>query len=372
MAFGQSVIWPKLAGPPGERWLWGRRSDFAWIAGGGFFAFVVVAFPLSFWAPSAPLLTTAFLHLAIVCNYPHYGATYETIVRERVAKPRAFRTLLVSTPIMIALAALVASFPDLLWAPVLRLYLCWSMHHYAAQNFGISAMWAGRSGKPLDGREKSLLQFAFLGLGVFLIVVSNTAGGDPESAAKVVGLADNGGEIPIANLPDSVYPLALVLAAACCGAFALAERSRRARIGAGFDRATWLLFLTSLAWFVVPAIRLPGSGEPWMWPGLRLALLGAPPFFHCAQYLAVVGHRDRQTSDVRPIVLFSMLVFGSFALFHGPPAVLPRIFPIDSLRAILLVVAVINLHHFWLDGVMWRRPKKAVALSPATASAPAV
>ena len=369
MAFGRAVVWSRLSGQPPERWLWSRGVDVTWLAGGGFFVFVAAALPFSFWAPSGALLTTAFLHLAIVCNYPHYSATYETIVRERLAKPRAFRTLLYSTPLIFLLVGVVASAPDLLWGPVVRLYLCWSMHHYAAQNFGIAAMWAGRSGKPLLGREKTLLQWAFLGLGAFFIILSNTEGGDPESAARVVGLAENGGTIPTAHLPAYLYPLALVLAAACVGFFAFAERTRRARTGAGFDLATWLLFATSVSWFVVPNLRVPSTGEPWMWPGLRLALLGAPPFFHCAQYLAVVGHRDRQTADVRPIVLFSMLVFAGFALFHGPPRILPSLFPIDRLRGVLLVVAAVNLHHFWLDGVMWKRPRPAAAAAPAPAPA---
>ena len=121
-----------------------------------------------------------------------------------------------------------------------------------------------------------------------------------------------------------------------------------------------MLFITSFAWFVLPNIHGP-NGLPWMWPGLRLALLGAPPFFHCAQYLAVIAHRHRQSGDVRPIFLFAGLVFGGFALFHAPPHLVPRLFPIDGLRGTLLVVALINLHHFWLDGVMWRRPKQAPA-----------
>lgn len=370
MAYGTAVVWPKLAGPPQDRWLWSRRVDLFWITGGGFFLFVLAALPLSFLPQSGVLLTALFLHLGIVCNYPHYAATYQVIVRERAARPRPFRTLLWSTPVMLAMMGVVAWQPDLLWGLVVRLYLCWSAHHYAAQNFGISAMYAARGGKPLEGREKSLLQLAFLGLGVFFIITSNTVGGDPESAARVVGLAKDGGTIPIANLPAIAYPIALALAVVCAGAFLAADRLRRARTGAALDAGTWVLFVTTIAWFVVPNIRVPGTGEPWMWPGLRLALLGAPPFFHCAQYLAVCGHRDRQSGDVRPIVVFAALVFGGYALFTAPPHAVQAVFAIDRLRALLLVVAAINLHHFWLDGVMWKRPKRAVA--PAPQPAPAV
>ena len=367
MARGQTVVWPAVGGP-GTGWLWNRRADLFWIAGGGFFLTAAVLTPLSLLPGAGVWITSLFLHLAIVCNYPHYAATYQLIVRERHGKPGPFFWLLVSTPLMIGLLLVAGFHHELVWAPVMRLYLTWSAHHYAAQNYGLAALYSMRFGQGLTDGEKRPLQAAFLGLGAVMMICANTLGGDATLAARIVGVDRNAEYIPIAAFPPWAYHAAMLLAIASFGAFLWARQKVVARTGKGFRPAVWLLFATTAAWFVLPNVRMPGGGT-WMWPSLTLALFGAPPFFHCAQYLGITGHRSRWTGDVKPIWLFAMLVGVGYLLFHGPVPLLKAVLPLDSAHAILLLLAVINLHHFWMDGLMWRRPKKAPAPAPAPAPA---
>ena len=367
MAYGVTVEIPATT-PVQRDWLWSRGFDLFWIAGGGFFVVALLVLPISPVEAVGPALTSAFLHLAIVCNYPHYAATYQVIVRERHAKPRAFRWLLISTPLMLGLLVTAAFFPDILFAPLLRLYLTWSVYHYSAQNYGISVLYAARFGRPFTDREKLFLQAAFIGTGAFMILAANTVGGDPNTSARVVGLSENGGVIPTVGFPSWVYLPGLGMVAASFGAFAIANTIYKRRTAHHLDVAIWLLLLTTFAWFVVPNLRTP-SGAPWMPEALTVCLLGAPPFFHCAQYLAVTFWRSRSTGVVRPIWLGAGLIAAGFVLFQATRPLVPVVLPIDSLRGMLLLLAVINLHHFWMDGLMWRRPKKAPVPVPAPAPA---
>ena len=365
MAYGVTVEIPATT-PAETQYLWGRRFDLFWIAGGGFFVVALVVLPIANVDGLGAALTATFLHLAILCNYPHYAATYQIIVRERVAKPRPFRWLILSTPLMLGLLVLAAFFPDLLVAPLVRLYLTWSVYHYSAQNYGISVLYGVRFGRPLVDREKLFLQAAFVGTGAFMILMANAVGGDPATAARVVGLAENGGTIPTVGFPSWIYWPGLGMVAASFGAFAWADALYKNRTGHHLDIAVWMLLLTTFAWFVVPNLRTP-SGTPWMPEALTVCLLGAPPFFHCAQYLAVTFWRSRTTGNVRPVWLGAALVAIGFVLFQATRPLVPAILPIDSLRGMLLLLAVINLHHFWMDGLMWRRPAKKAAPAPSAA-----
>lgn len=367
---GKPIVWTRLAGPADSPFLWGRATDLIWVACGGFFAFLLIAAPLSLVPSAGAALTTLFLHLGIVCNYPHYSATYQVIVRERRAKPASFALLLASLPVMAALYLLGAKSPDFVWPLLLRGYLTWSAHHYAAQHFGIASLHSARSGRALGKREKSLLQFAFLGLGAFMMITANTAGGDATTAAKIVGLANDADQIPTAGFPVAFYDLALLVAVAAIGSALVANTLLRRRTGKGFGIQVWLLLATAFAWFVVPELRRP-DGSSWLSPNLAVCLLGAPPFFHCAQYLAVIGWRNRLGGDVRPVWIYAGLVAGGLALFHLPVRALAATTGVDELHTILLLVAIVNLHHFFIDGLIWRR-KRAPASAPAPGPVPSV
>ena len=376
MAFGKPVVWEKLAQVPGNPWLWGRRADFLWVAGGGYFLMAVVAAPLTLFEPSKALITALFLHLALLSNYPHYAATYQVLLRERATRAKDIRQLVLSVPVMLALLGAIARWPDLLLGPVVRLYLTWSAHHYAAQHFGIASMYCAKEGRPLKGRDKTVTQAAFLGVGAFMMLMANTVGGDPSATARVVGLADDGGMVPIADFPSWVYWPGLVMVAGCVVAMFVVNRRVGGGAGGaaspkgeqartGFPRTVWLLFATNYAWFVLPNLR---AGGGWMWSGLAVFLVGAPAFFHGVQYLAVTGHRSRTTGAIRPVWLYAGLVLVGYTLFNLTVDPVRMLTGVDPLRAILAIVAVVNLHHFWMDGLIWRR-SRVTAPKPAAASA---
>ncbi|MEE2749946.1 MAG: hypothetical protein VX519_00835 [Myxococcota bacterium] len=341
------LLWPqtRTTGP----WIWGRGVDLFWIAGGGFFAFLFIAVSLSQVSGAAALVTTTFLHLSILCNYPHYTATYQLLLLEGKG-----RQLLVTSLAMVGLLVITAFYQEALWGLVMRLYLSLSVHHYASQNFGIAVLYGHRRGPPLTPDEKRSMQRSFLGLALFMILSVNTSlgyiSGNAGGAIELI----QGVQIPLAGFPAWVYQATLIILAISFGAFVQTAYRYRTRTGSHLPLAVFCLFATNLAWFVIPSLGLP-SGASLVPPEISILMLGAIPFFHCAQYLFVTFDRNRQTHPTRPIWLYVGLVVTGFILFHAPLPVLPTLLSLDSLKSSFLLIAIINLHHFWIDGLIWRK-----------------
>jgi hypothetical protein len=363
---GVPLVWSALSGKPSSPWLWSRPIDLLVIAGAGSMVFIVLAIPASYlWAGFGAAMITVFFHLSVVCNGPHYAATYQIVIRERHRRRRNWMWLAVTAPAVLAALMAIGFWPTVLLAPFTRLYLTLSPHHYAAQHFGMAALYSARRGRPLDPGEKRLLRFSFLGIGGFMMLMANTL--VAESNEGLVGVPASR-YVAQGGLPPFTYYIGLGLVAVSLGLVWLADRRLRRRTRRGMDGIVWLLFFVNFLWFVVPNLRLSGDAQPWVPPVLGAALIAAIPFFHCAQYLAVVGHRARGTGPVRPIVMLAALVVGGFAIFFGMARLTSQMTPIDIARATLLVDAVFNLHHFLLDAVIWRQ-LKAPSVSPVPAPA---
>ena len=336
-----------MAGP----WVWSERIDTLWIAGGASLLFGALAVPASYlWAGFGPVVVPTFLHLGVIVNYPHYSATYEIAVRERNRRPRGFRWLVATSPLMFALAAAAVRWPALLVMPLVRVYLTWSAFHYAAQHFGIASMYSAKGGRPLLPREKRPLQASFVGVAVYVMIALNMIN------AQTLASATPGYQVTGAVLPHTIYPLAVAVLAASAAAFVLGNARLLARTGRGFDRRVLLLALTNCAWFVVPNIWLPDAKEPWLGELFAIWVPVAVPFFHCAQYLGVAADRARSEQPLRPVLWMSSLVALGLLLFESTVWGLPRITSIAASQAALIVTSILNIHHFVIDGVIWKRP----------------
>lgn len=363
-----TIEWPAVD-PKAGPWLWGSRQDLVWVVGLGSLVFGAVAVPLTIAVPAlSAMLVTAFVHLGVICNHPHYAVTYQLIWRERGRARSSYLWLLWSTPMAIALVIYAAFFNHPLIGLVNRVYLTWSAYHYAAQHFGIASMYQAREKRPLAPIEKRAVQIGFVGVALYIMLLLNMRGGLGGDAVfgATRGAAFNW------MLPASAYSLAVAVAAIGVGAYAAGEVLHKKRTGAGFGREARLLFAANFAWFVLPYVHLPGSKGPWIGESVATWLPYAQPFFHCAQYLAVCGWRARTTGAIKPVYYFMTLVAIGLLLFEAGTYGIGAIAGLDEAQAILLVPAVINIHHFFLDGLMWkarRRPAAAAQPVPAPAAA---
>ena len=162
------------------------------------------------------------------------------------------------------------------------------------------------------------------------------------------------------QLPAQLYPLAVAFGLASLVLWGVAEKLARASSGAGLVFPARALVLTNFAWFVLPYLRVPGHDTPWIGATVGVWLPFAIPFFHCTQYLGVTGFRARTTGAVKPAYWFAILVALGLALFEGLRLLPPLTGRVGEAEALLLVPAVLNLHHFFIDGLIWKRARRPV------------
>jgi hypothetical protein len=360
-----TVVWPAVD-PKAGRWLWGAKSDLVWLAGIGSIIFALVAVPLTLAVPiSATWLVAMFLRLGAVCNYPHYAITYQLIYRERVRVRSSWNWFLWSTPVFLAFTVYAAFLNPGIIGFVNRVYLTWSAYHYAAQHFGIASMYQARDKRPLAPDEKLAVQVGFIAVAGYILLLLNMQ--DGLGASTAFGAKISAG-FAVLMLPANAYPLAAVSAVVGFVAYGLGEHWHKERTGQGFSQATRLLFATNVVWFVLPYVHLPGARGPWIGQSISTWLPYAQPFFHCAQYLAICGWRARTTGPIKPIYYFMILMLLGLFLFEGGARGVRTVAKLEEGQAILLVQAVLNIHHFFLDGLMWKSKRKPTPVGASSAT----
>ena len=358
-------MWSSTVGAPQGRWLWSRNVDVLLIGGALFFPFAAIAIPFAFLVPGfGAALVSFFLAASLVVNNPHYAATYHLVVTEREKQPRVYKWLVGSVLVMIPVTIACVHWIDYTLLPVRRIYLTWTAWHYSAQHFGIAAMYAARNKRPMHDREKLPLQVAFVGVGIFMMMSLNLF--NPPTTGPF-SLSATESAYALSHFAWA-YPLGLFVVGVSLVAAIVAHVRVKERTGKGLDAMAWLLFAVNFFWFVIPSL-IVGKNNFWGHPEIALWFPCSLPFFHCIQYLGVTSHRARSMGDVKPLFLFGLLVVVGWLLFQGFSMGVTATSHVDAIRSFGLVVTLVNIHHFWIDGMMWKRPKKAPA--PAVVAVPA-
>jgi tetratricopeptide (TPR) repeat protein len=295
--------------------------------------------------------TVAFYFLALLCNYPHFMATvyraYHT--RTEFAKYRIFT---VHIALLLALAGIVAHvwYPLLPW--IFTLYICWSPWHYTGQNFGLLMMFTRRSGLAPSSAERNAIHLSFLASFLLLMLSFHTgASGD----ALILSLG-----LPAKFTLPARAVLAVFFVVAC--GWALTSMARRSSLRAIIAPLT--LAVTQFLWFLLPAaIELLSGHEV---PQTRYSS-GVLAVLHSAQYLWITSYYQRREAHERGDATWKFsrylltLVAGGIALFIPGPWIASRIFHADFAASFLTFTALVNIHHFILDGALWKLRDSRVA-----------
>ncbi|MEO8078678.1 MAG: hypothetical protein ABI818_20305, partial [Acidobacteriota bacterium] len=94
---------------------------------------------------------------------------------------------------------------------------------------------------------------------------------------------------------------------------------------------------------------------------------GVLAVMHSAQYLWITSYYARREAEAapggrwRPWAYAATLVAGGIALFIPGPWIASYLFRADFTRSVLIFTAVVNLHHFILDGAIWKLRDRRVA-----------
>ncbi len=295
-------------------------------------------------ASSTRAWSIAFYVLALFFNYPHYMATiyraYHT--REDFNKYRVFT---VHITLLVALTVIVSH----LWLRALpwifTIYLTASPWHYSGQNYGLFMMFARRAGAQPKPLERRALYTAFLLSYAILVLNFHT------------GLSDDPLFISL-NIPQAIsFWIQVVLGSAfvLCSGYGLFRLASQTSLRKMIPSVT--LFSTQCVWFLIP--NLLSSIQGFQVPRSRYSA-GVLAVLHSAQYLWITSYyAKREAASTpnrpwRPMVYATILMAGGIALFIPGPWLSSMVFHFDFTRSFLLFTALVNIHHFILDGAIWK------------------
>jgi tetratricopeptide (TPR) repeat protein len=249
---------------------------------------------------------------------------------------------------------------------LLSLYLTWSPWHYTGQNYGISLLFLRRRGVEVTPQVKRLIYASFV-LSYCLTFLA--VHGDPHSAdyAPVPSYGGTIYRVMRLGLPSPTWEYAF----ACVGIAYLATLALAAR--GLLRRAGWrdlvpsaLVASTQLLWFSLPPL------------GRELGLLrGLDPFQpdqaafvfiwiaagHAFQYLWVTSYYAGKRRAGTLTRYYAKCIFAGSAIWSLPALawVAWQGMAMPSLRGVatgedagVLLAAMVNLHHFMLDGAIWK------------------
>jgi tetratricopeptide (TPR) repeat protein len=336
--FRQNRTAPAVAAP----WVYGPALDL--IVGCGAWSAPLLALAYFSMASSTRAWAIAFYALALLFNYPHYMATiYRAYHRsEDFHKYRIFTVHLTA---LLVLTLLLSHYWVRMLPWIFTIYLTWSPWHYSGQNYGLFMMFARRAGADPQKAERRALYGAFIVSYLILFLGFHTG---PSTDSLFISL----------NIPALVsrweqvvlFVLFIVLTV-----FGFARLSR----ATGWRKLTpaVTLFSSQFLWFLLPAaISLIKGIEI---PQSRYSS-GVLAVMHSAQYLWITSYYARReataekASNWRPLAYFAVLVVGGIALFVPGPWLASRIFHRDFTSSFLIFTALVNIHHFILDGAIWK------------------
>lgn len=336
----------------------GPWTDFMFI-GGLSLLVLPLLFPLSSEPYYAKVLEMAFL-AQIIVNFPHFSATIYRLYRKKENIAAFPLTSYVIPPVIAAFTVIALQFPAYFAAIFILIYLLWSPYHFSGQSSGITMIYARRNGYFIGRRERLFMSGFIFSSFLLNFIWLMLQGGYTRAAIRSGGSGGLEETVGMAfttlNIPEWVqYPVALAVVVCAVGFFYLITRQA---VEKGRRYPELMVFLPALShffWFTFSA-RF----------GI-LAFIAFVPLFHSLQYLFVawaVQMRERRSEraahklDIIPhketAVWYVLNILGGCILFLILPHFLAGIFQINFWTSFFIVAVGIQLHHFFVDGVIWK------------------
>ena len=348
---------------PSKRWLYGPLPDL--LVGCGLWyalAFVVLAVAGAQIRDVGMFTLMPFLLLAFAA--PHYGATLLRVYEQREER-QTYAVFTIYSTAILAAVFVVGVHSAAVGSIILTVYLTWSPWHYTGQNYGIAAMFLRRRGVDLGGNAKHFVYTSFM-LSYVLVFLAMHSGARADDYIPLVydpvGYHFLPMGLPYASVTLPAVGLAYVVATVGAGVLLLRRASVRDVAPAG------ALTLTQALWFSIPLIlrhwQVDTGIEPWedrfgtyyfMWIGIG----------HSVQYLWITSYYARIRSNwTGQVPYYLKVLLAGAAIWTLPtlifaPHLLGRL-PFDAGLGIL-AAAIVNLHHFVLDGAIWKLRDGSVA-----------
>jgi tetratricopeptide (TPR) repeat protein len=295
--------------------------------------------------------SVAFYFLALLANYPHFMATVYRAYHKRDEFEK-YRLYTIHVALLLALTGVAAHLWYALLPWIFTLYICWSPWHYTGQNFGLLMMFARRAGVAPTERERAALRVSFVASYILLMLSFHT-GASEDPMILSLGLPAK------LTLPARASLAVFFLAVSGWAVTSLARRSSLRKV-----LPVAMLTLTQFLWFLLPAIIELASGREI--PQTRYSS-GILAVLHSTQYLWITSYYQKKEARAAGNSNWSFggylvtLIAGGIALFIPGPWMVSRVFHTDFAASFLTFTALVNIHHFILDGKIWKLRDKRVA-----------
>ena len=339
----------------GSSWLEGPFPDLLIGAGGAY----LLSVPILGLALSGAVATdwtfTPIWIIAILINGPHYGATLLRVYEQREERHR-YALFAIWGTLLCAALFVVGLYEPYVGALIVTVYFSWAPWHFAGQNYGISLMFLRRSGVEISPLAKRLLYASFVLSFVLAFLALHIEGATGVNAPPRSALYSDAALLRL-GIPDAIAGgliLACLAAYLICVFGAVAALARRARFRELFPVLT--LVLCQALWFSIPALL--DATRAWSVRSLAFAAIWISAA-HSMQYLWVTFHYAKRSAAhtrlsgyllkttlagnaaiVVPGILFAPMLLGTSLTWEAGLST--------------LVFAVINIHHFMLDGAIWK------------------
>lgn len=276
-----------------------------------------------------------------VGNWPHFSSTLHRLYSDPRSRNDYPTTYYVLPVLFLGFVSAGLTYPHSFGSLFIKIYTLWAPYHFSGQTLGLALLYARRGNIRVEGKERYWL--SMLIFSTFFVLV-----GTGESALweqKLYGIS-----FYSLDLPLFTRWIAWFLFGTSLVAFSIAHvRASRGR--GSFPVIAWIPVIAQSVWFLVgPRIE---------------AFYQLVPFFHSIQYLPVIwllhiqknpGHVGRETFRWARV----NFVGGAF-LFWAIPILLV-FFRYDYGVARAIVFTAVNLHHFVIDGVIWKLRRANVSL----------
>jgi tetratricopeptide (TPR) repeat protein len=307
-------------------------------------------------ASQARTWSVVFYVLALFFNYPHYMATIYRAYH-RSEDFQKYRIFTVHTTALIVMTLLLSHYWLRLLPWIFTIYLTWSPWHYSGQNYGLFMMFARRAGADPDKATRRALYGAFV-VSYLILFLGFHTGPSTDPLFLSIGIPQT-----VSRWEQVILGVAFV----ALSVFGLRNLAR----ATGWRKLipSLTLFSSQFLWFLLPAaISLIKGLEI---PQNRYSS-GVLAVMHAAQYLwitsyyarreaageaangAALGTTGKQPRNWRPLAYFGVLIVGGIALFVPGPWLASRAFHYDFTASFLIFTALVNIHHFILDGAIWK------------------
>ena len=325
-------------------------------------------------SPAAVMAAVPTFLLVYLFSVPHYGATLTLVYESPESRSRYFRVSVYGSLLILILFAATLYSP-LAGSLVLTLYLTWSPWHYTGQNYGILLTLLARRGARPDAALKRWIHVSFISsFGLALLSIHGTAQGN-YAPVSYGGSAYQLIPIPIpAALSGGLVALVggVYLFSTAVSVVRIRKQVRLSGFAPGL-----LLFFLQASWFSLPVVLRQWTtgtvdeARHGFYSGYGFVWIAAA---HAVQYLWFCAYYAKRSSAATPPLAFlGKSILAGFAVWALPALVLgPAL--LDAARVdanfALMVAAVVNLHHFVLDGTIWKRRDGRIArvLFPSSAT----